>query len=150
MIKILGGLEIINHTWSHVPSTHGPVSPLAENSPSSLPERMSSRSTPTPRRTGCLQASRLSPSPTSTMSQETAIGSSVWMEPRYHFTGSFEPSQSLIFHQKQYDIFLRFTYCTSYKRIQLFVTPRTVAAGLLCPWNSPGKNTGVGSHSLLQ
>ena len=23
-------------------------------------------------------------------------------------------------------------------------------AGLLCPWNSPGKNTGVGCHSLLQ
>ena len=23
-------------------------------------------------------------------------------------------------------------------------------AKLLCPWNSPGKNTGVGSHSLLQ
>ena len=22
--------------------------------------------------------------------------------------------------------------------------------GLLCPWNSPGKNTGVGCHSLLQ
>ena len=22
--------------------------------------------------------------------------------------------------------------------------------GLLCPWNSPGKNTGVGSYSLLQ
>ena len=22
--------------------------------------------------------------------------------------------------------------------------------GLYCPWNSPGKNTGVGSHSLLQ
>ena len=21
---------------------------------------------------------------------------------------------------------------------------------LLCPWNSPGKNTGMGSHSLLQ
>ena len=21
---------------------------------------------------------------------------------------------------------------------------------LLCPWNSPGKNTGVGSHPLLQ
>ena len=21
---------------------------------------------------------------------------------------------------------------------------------LLCPWNSPGKNTGVGCHSLLQ
>ena len=23
-------------------------------------------------------------------------------------------------------------------------------ARLLCPWNSPGKNTGVGCHSLLQ
>ena len=23
-------------------------------------------------------------------------------------------------------------------------------ARLLCPWNSPGKNTGVGNHSLLQ
>ena len=22
--------------------------------------------------------------------------------------------------------------------------------GLLCPWDSPGKNTGVGCHSLLQ
>ena len=22
--------------------------------------------------------------------------------------------------------------------------------GLLCPWDSPGQNTGVGSHSLLQ
>ena len=25
-----------------------------------------------------------------------------------------------------------------------------MAAGLLCPWNSPGKNTGVGCHFLLQ
>ena len=24
------------------------------------------------------------------------------------------------------------------------------SARLLCPWNSPGKNTGVGCHSLLQ
>ncbi|XP_047651843.1 homer protein homolog 2 isoform X1 [Phacochoerus africanus] len=52
-----------------------------ESSPSSPPERMCSRLTPAPRRTGCLQASRPSPSPTSTMSQGTAIGSSVWMEP---------------------------------------------------------------------
>ena len=34
----------------------------------------------------------------------------------------------------------------SLSRAQLFATPGTV----LCPWNSPGKNTGVGSHSLLQ
>ena len=36
-------------------------------------------------------------------------------------------------------------------RVQLFAIPRTVApASLLCPWNSPGKNTEVGSRSLLQ
>ena len=29
-------------------------------------------------------------------------------------------------------------------------TPWTVAARLLCPWDSPGKNTGVGCHFLLQ
>ena len=28
--------------------------------------------------------------------------------------------------------------------------PRTVALRLLCPWNAPGKNTGVGSLFLLQ
>ena len=29
-------------------------------------------------------------------------------------------------------------------------TPWTVASRLLCPWDSPGKNTGVGFHALLQ
>ena len=35
----------------------------------------------------------------------------------------------------------------SLSRVQLFATPWTVA---LCPWDSPGKNTGVGCHFLLQ
>ena len=34
--------------------------------------------------------------------------------------------------------------------VEFFVTPWAGAPRLLCPWNSPGKNTGVGSHSLLQ
>ena len=34
--------------------------------------------------------------------------------------------------------------------VQLFVTPWTVATRLLCPWDFPGKNTGVGCHFLLQ
>ena len=36
-------------------------------------------------------------------------------------------------------------------RVQFFVTPWTIARGirLLCPWNLPGKNTGVGCHFLL-
>ena len=32
----------------------------------------------------------------------------------------------------------------------LFVTPLTIAARLLCPWHSPGKNTGGSCHDLLQ
>ena len=28
--------------------------------------------------------------------------------------------------------------------------PGLYPAKLLCPWNSPGKNTGLGCHSLLQ
>ena len=39
----------------------------------------------------------------------------------------------------------------SLSHIQLSATPWTVAhTKLLCPWNSPGKNTRVGSLSLLQ
>ena len=34
--------------------------------------------------------------------------------------------------------------------VWLFVTPWTVACQFLCPWNSPGQNTGLGNHSLLQ
>ena len=33
--------------------------------------------------------------------------------------------------------------------VWLFVTPWTVAHKLLCPWNFPGKNTGVGCHFLF-
>ena len=34
--------------------------------------------------------------------------------------------------------------------VPLFVTPWTVAPRFLCPLNSPGKNTRVGCHALLQ
>ena len=34
--------------------------------------------------------------------------------------------------------------------VWLFATPWTIAHRLLCPWDSPGRNTGVGCHALLQ
>ena len=37
-----------------------------------------------------------------------------------------------------------------FSRVQLSVTLWTAASRLLCPWDSPGKNTGVGGHALLQ
>ena len=38
----------------------------------------------------------------------------------------------------------------SLSRVQHFVSPWTVPTSLLCPWNFPGKSTGVGCHFLLQ
>jgi len=38
----------------------------------------------------------------------------------------------------------------SFSRVRLFATLWTIAYRLLCPWDSPGKNTGVGCHTLLQ
>ena len=40
--------------------------------------------------------------------------------------------------------------CSSLSCVQLSVTPWTIATRLLCPWNSPGKNTGVDCHFFLQ
>ena len=38
----------------------------------------------------------------------------------------------------------------SLSRVRLFATPWIAAHRLLCPWDFPGKNTGVGCHCLLQ
>ena len=38
---------------------------------------------------------------------------------------------------------------SSFSPVQFFVTPWTVAARLLCPWDSLGENTGVDCHALL-
>ena len=40
--------------------------------------------------------------------------------------------------------------CSSLSRIQLYMHHGLWPAGLLCPWDSPGKNAGVGCHFLLQ
>ena len=37
-----------------------------------------------------------------------------------------------------------------FSHVRVFVTLWTVAPRLLCPWDSPGKNTGMGCHALLQ
>ena len=43
--------------------------------------------------------------------------------------------------------------CSQLRNVQLLkkeYTVNTVKVNQLCPWDSLGKNTGVGSHSLLQ
>ena len=50
----------------------------------------------------------------------------------------------------------RVSYVSCIGRQVLYLVSRSVMSnslwphGLLCPWYSPGRNTGVGSHSLLQ
>ena len=41
-------------------------------------------------------------------------------------------------------------HAQSLSHVRFFVTPWTIPTRLLSPWDSPGKNTGVGSHFLLQ
>ena len=41
-------------------------------------------------------------------------------------------------------------YVQSLSCVRLSAAPRTVPRGLLCPWNSPGRNTGAGCHFPLQ
>ena len=43
-----------------------------------------------------------------------------------------------------------FQSLSSFSRVQLLQPPGLWPARLFCPWNSPGKNIGVGCHFLLQ
>ena len=45
---------------------------------------------------------------------------------------------------------LCYAMLSHFSRVRLCVTPYTVATRLPRPWDSPGKNTGVGCHFLLQ
>ena len=45
---------------------------------------------------------------------------------------------------------LCYAMLSHFSRVRLCVTPQTAATRLPCPWDSPGKNTGVGRHFLLQ
>ena len=40
-------------------------------------------------------------------------------------------------------------HASYFSHVQLFVTQWTVACQILCPWDFPGKNAGVGCHFLL-
>ena len=49
--------------------------------------------------------------------------------------------ERLILHEKKWKLL---------SHVQLFPTQWAIACQVLCPWNFPGQNTGVGSLSLLQ
>ena len=52
--------------------------------------------------------------------------------------------------QHIWEFILLLLLLSRFSRVQLCATPKTAATRLPCPWDSPGKNTGVGCHFLLQ
>ena len=60
-------------------------------------------------------------------------------------------SLTLFLHSSTY-VFLQASKLSCSSRVRLFATPwgPLRPARLLCPWDSPGKNTAVGCHFLLQ
>ena len=51
---------------------------------------------------------------------------------------------------KPYSPLLLQLLLSRFSHVQLCATPRQQPTRLPCPWDSPGKNTGVGCHFLLQ
>ena len=45
---------------------------------------------------------------------------------------------------------MRVCVLSHFSHVQLFAPHGLQPSGLLCPWDSPGKNAGVGCHVLLQ
>ena len=59
----------------------------------------------------------------------------------YHWQGQWANKSALVCESES----------ASFLVVSYFLRPHGLyPIRLLCPWNSPGKNTGVGSHSLLQ
>ena len=46
--------------------------------------------------------------------------------------------------------YVTYTMCVSYSGMSDSLQPHGLYCVTLCPWNSPGKNTTVGCHSVLQ
>ena len=56
---------------------------------------------------------------------------------------------SVVFH-KEYIKSMLLLLLSCFSRVRLCATPQTAAHQVPHPWDSPGKNTGVGCHFLLQ
>ena len=51
---------------------------------------------------------------------------------------------------QHYNSWLLLLLLSRFSRVRLCVTPERAAHQAPCPWDSPGKTTGVGFHFLLQ
>ena len=66
----------------------------------------------------------------------------------YNFNANPYQNTHDIFHRRINNLKI---WCQSFSHVLIFVTSWTVECQAPpCPWSSPGKNTGMGSHYLLQ
>ena len=65
---------------------------------------------------------------------------------------NFLPKECFIFEVLHIDslLLLLLPLLSRFSHVRLCATPETAAHQAPCPWDSPGKNTGVGCHFLLQ
>ena len=72
----------------------------------------------------------------------------------YFLNGLMQVDSSCMLVRNRNSVRLPYTVCvhvlSCFSHVPLCVTPWTVAHEALCPWNSPGKNTGVGFHAVFQ
>ena len=61
---------------------------------------------------------------------------------------AFNKEKLLELYRTKQRLILGLCVLSRFSRIRLLVTLWTL--WLLCPWDHPGKNTGVGCHALLQ
>ena len=72
-----------------------------------------------------------------------------WLNTQPQYNRKSTAHVLLLVDQKDY-IYEACCVLSWFSCVWLFATPWTQLTRLLCPWTSPGKNTGVNCHALLQ
>ena len=70
----------------------------------------------------------------------------------HDFHGTTNPTELQTYQTKgtHSETMLRYAMLSHFSRVRLCAAPQTAATRLPHPWDSPGKNTGVGCHLLVQ
>ena len=80
------------------------------------------------------------------------LGNHYWKIATDYYKPSFFPKTFISLSQvlKELMLLLLLLLLSCFSRVRLCATLQTEANRLPCPWDSPGKNTGVGCHFLRQ
>ena len=66
------------------------------------------------------------------------------------WVAAYQDPPTMGFSRQEYWLLLLLLLLSRFSCVRLCATPETAAHQVSHPWDSPGKNTGVGCHFLLQ